>query len=69
MLSPHNVADAYRTAHEARRMEGDGLPRASAVPGASVRKHHECGAIQIDYVTAYLSNYFPIWRLLRPGVS
>ena len=31
MLSPHHVADAYRQAHEACRMDGDGLPRASAV--------------------------------------
>src|ERR1700691_3650674 len=31
MLSPHQVADAYRKAHEACRMDGDGLPRASAV--------------------------------------
>jgi hypothetical protein len=31
MLSPHHVAEAYRQAHEACRMEGDGLPRASAV--------------------------------------
>jgi hypothetical protein len=31
MLSPHNVADAYRQAYEACRMEGDRLPRASAV--------------------------------------
>jgi hypothetical protein len=28
MLSPHHVADAYRRAHEACRMEGDNLPRA-----------------------------------------
>ena len=31
MLSPHHVADAYRQAYEACRMEGDRLPRASAV--------------------------------------
>ena len=31
MLSPHHVADAYRQAHEARRMDGDRLPKASAV--------------------------------------
>jgi len=31
MLSPHHVADAYRQAHEACRMDGDRLPRASAV--------------------------------------
>jgi hypothetical protein len=31
MLSPHHVEDAYRQAHEACRMEGDRLPRASAV--------------------------------------
>jgi hypothetical protein len=31
MLSPHQVAEAYRQAHEACRMEGDRLPRASAV--------------------------------------
>jgi hypothetical protein len=31
MLSPHHVAEAYRQAHEACRMDGDGLPRASAV--------------------------------------
>ena len=31
MLSPHHVAEAYRQAHEACRMEGDQLPRASAV--------------------------------------
>ena len=31
MLSPHHVADAYRQAHEACRMEGDRLPSASAV--------------------------------------
>jgi hypothetical protein len=30
-LSPHHVAEAYRLAHEACRMEGDRLPRASAV--------------------------------------
>src|ERR1035438_7091215 len=29
--SPHHVADAYRQAHEACRMEGDRLPKASAV--------------------------------------
>jgi hypothetical protein len=31
MLSPHHVADAYRQAYEACRMEGDRLPLASAV--------------------------------------
>ena len=31
MLSPHHVADAYRQAYEACHMEGDLLPRASAV--------------------------------------
>ena len=31
MLPPHHVADAYRQAYEACRMEGDRLPRASAV--------------------------------------
>jgi hypothetical protein len=31
MLSPHHVADAYRKAHEECRMDGDRLPRASAV--------------------------------------
>ena len=31
MLSPHHVAEAYRRAHEACRMDGDRLPRASAV--------------------------------------
>jgi hypothetical protein len=31
MLSPQHVAEAYRQAHEACRMEGDHLPRASAV--------------------------------------
>jgi hypothetical protein len=31
LLSPHHVANAYRQAHEACRMEGDRLPRASAV--------------------------------------
>jgi len=31
MLSPHHVADAYRQAHEACRMEGERLPKASAV--------------------------------------
>ena len=31
MLSPHHVAEAYRQAHKACRMEGDQLPRASAV--------------------------------------
>jgi hypothetical protein len=31
MLSPHQVADAYRKAHEACRMDGDRVPRASAV--------------------------------------
>lgn len=31
LLSPYSVADAYRQAHEACRMEGDRLPRASAV--------------------------------------
>jgi hypothetical protein len=31
MLSIHHVADAYRRAYEACRMEGDRLPRASAV--------------------------------------
>jgi hypothetical protein len=31
MLSPHHVADAYRQAHEACRMEGDKLPKAIAV--------------------------------------
>ena len=30
-LSPHYVADAYRQAHEACRMEGERLPKASAV--------------------------------------
>lgn len=31
MLSPHHVADAYRKAHDACRMDGDTVPRASAV--------------------------------------
>ena len=31
LLSPHHVADAYRQAYEACRMDGDRLPRASAV--------------------------------------
>ena len=31
LLSPHHVAQAYRQAHEACRIEGDRLPRASAV--------------------------------------
>jgi hypothetical protein len=31
MLSPHHVADAYRQAHEACKMDGDRLPKASAV--------------------------------------
>ena len=31
MLSPHHVADAYRRAYEACRMDGDRLPRASSV--------------------------------------
>lgn len=31
LLSPHHVADASRQAHEACRMGGDRLPRASAV--------------------------------------
>jgi hypothetical protein len=31
MLSPHHVTEAYRQAHEACRMEGDRLPKASAV--------------------------------------
>lgn len=31
LLSPHHVEDAYRQAYEACRMEGDPLPRASAV--------------------------------------
>jgi hypothetical protein len=31
MLSPHHVAEAYRQAHEACRMEGDHVPKASAV--------------------------------------
>ena len=31
MLSPHHVAEAYRQAYEACRMEGDRVPRASAV--------------------------------------
>jgi hypothetical protein len=31
MLSPHHVAHSYRQAHEACKMDGDGLPRASAV--------------------------------------
>jgi hypothetical protein len=30
LLSPHHVADAYRQAHEACRMEGDRLPGAGA---------------------------------------
>lgn len=30
-LSPHHVADAYRQAYEACRMDGERLPRASAV--------------------------------------
>lgn len=30
MLSPYSVAEAYRQAHEAYKMEGDRLPRASA---------------------------------------
>jgi hypothetical protein len=33
LLSPHHVADAYRQAHEACRMEGDRLPRASRGSG------------------------------------
>ena len=31
MLSPHHVADAYRKAHDAARMDVDLVPRASAV--------------------------------------
>jgi hypothetical protein len=31
ILSPHTVADAYRQAHGACRMEGDRLPRVSTV--------------------------------------
>jgi hypothetical protein len=31
MLSPQHVEQAYREAHEAARMVGDRLPRASAV--------------------------------------
>jgi hypothetical protein len=31
MLSSHHVADAYRLAHDVCRMEGDRLPKASAV--------------------------------------
>jgi len=31
MLSPQHVAESYRRAHEACRMDGDQLPRASAV--------------------------------------
>jgi hypothetical protein len=31
LLSPFHVADAYRAAHEACRMEGDRLPTASAI--------------------------------------
>jgi hypothetical protein len=31
LLSPHRVAESYRQAHEACRMDGDRLPRASAV--------------------------------------
>jgi hypothetical protein len=31
MLSPHHVADAYRQAHEACRMDEDRMPKASAV--------------------------------------
>jgi hypothetical protein len=31
LLSTHHVADAYRRAYEACRMEGDRLPRASSV--------------------------------------
>ena len=31
MLSPHHVADAYRRAYEACRMDGERLPRASSV--------------------------------------
>jgi hypothetical protein len=31
MLSPHGVAEEYRRAYSACRMEGDKLPRASAV--------------------------------------
>jgi hypothetical protein len=31
MLSPHHVADAYQRAYQACRMDGDRLPRASAV--------------------------------------
>jgi len=30
MLSPHHVADEYRKAHDACRMDGDRLPWASA---------------------------------------
>jgi hypothetical protein len=30
-LSPHHVADAYRRAYEACRMEGDQLPRAADI--------------------------------------
>jgi hypothetical protein len=31
MLSPHHVADAYRKAHDACRMDDDRVPKASAV--------------------------------------
>jgi hypothetical protein len=31
MLSEHHVRDAYREAYERCRMDGDGLPRASAI--------------------------------------
>jgi hypothetical protein len=31
MLSPHHVAQAYRDAYDACRMDGGRLPRASAV--------------------------------------
>jgi hypothetical protein len=31
MLSPHRLVDAYRQAHDACHMQGDHLPKASAV--------------------------------------
>jgi hypothetical protein len=31
LISPHHLVDAYRRAHEACRMDGDHLPKASAV--------------------------------------
>lgn len=31
LLSPQHVADTYRRAHEACRMDGDQVPRASAI--------------------------------------